>query len=179
MFQGVRNGSLIYILYKDEPTIKMGQVVSVGNPRNKYQQQQQMLPFNLNTADMVIDITIKVDGENKNLEGLPAVASVADFGKVVFSDTKEAIMSELDNMLKTSKEVIASVDYHKSMIEKIEILFQSLNPQIAKDKEIETKIISLEDKISRVDTSIEDIRLLLQRLATSQSKTKKDENNKD
>lgn len=182
MFQGVRNGSLIYILHKDEPSIRIGQVVSISNPRNKYGQQQQQLPslpFSLNTADMVVDISVKVDNETKNLEGLPAVASIADFGNIVFSDTKEVIMTELESMLKASKEIVASVDYHTAMIGKIENVIQTLNPQIAKDKEIETKMLTLEDKINRVDASIEDMRLLLQRLVTPTSKTKKDESNKD
>lgn len=180
MFQGVRNGSLIYILHKDEPTIKIGQVISVSNPRGKNQRQQDIpqLPFAMNTADLVVDITIRVGNETKILEALPAVASVADFGTLFFSDSKEAIMGELDSMLKTSKEVIASVDYHQGMIEKIEKLVQSINPQIAKDKEIETRMGVFEDKLSRVDTSIDEIRLLLQRL-TNTPKTKKDENSKD
>jgi hypothetical protein len=61
MFATLRAGSLLYILNKgEEPSLKVGQVLSVTPPRPKVNTQFMPNPMQM---EQVIDITVKVGDE--------------------------------------------------------------------------------------------------------------------
>lgn len=179
MFQGLRSGSLFYVLEKtNKPTLKIGQVVSVSNPMPKYQNNIQPQPIGsiFPTTEQVVDVTIKVNETTFDYQKLPALASIANFGNgIIVSDSKEAMMAEVETMQKTSKEIINSIDYHTSVVATCDDILQSLNPQLAKDKEQETKINNLEDKVSRMECTLDDIRTMLSRTLGAKKKSNDDD----
>lgn len=179
MFQNVRTGSMLYVLNSKDFTLKLAQVVSVGSPRNKIASNNQnqspivqMSQFNpMNTADMVVDVSIKVDGEIKNIEGLPLMGSLVNFGNgLVIAESKEAVSSEIDSLQKQSADELSRNEYNQWVIDKCDELKLSLNPQLAKDKVYEHKIQDLESKIDR-------LMMMFERFESTPKKTKRDGNN--
>lgn len=78
MFQNLRTSNQIYILHKDgTPFIETGAVVSVSAPHPKYPVAPQL--GQLPQMETVVDLTVNVNGQNTNLQGLPAGADIADF----------------------------------------------------------------------------------------------------
>ena len=79
MFQGLRPAAPIYILYKAEPRIAVGEVVSVSNPVPQYSatayQNGMVMP-----PKAYVDIKIRIADEMVDLQRLPADATIADFG---------------------------------------------------------------------------------------------------
>jgi hypothetical protein len=55
-----------------------------------------------------------------------------DNGNTIISDDKESISSEIQNMIKNSKEVLDSIPYHEEVIANGETLLKELNPEFAK-----------------------------------------------
>ena len=58
-------------------------------------------------------------------------------------------------MLRQSKAILESVDYHERVVKSCEGMLQQLNPQIAKEKEQTEKINKLEGKVSGIEGKID------------------------
>lgn len=156
MFSTLRLNSPIYILdKKDSPVLKRGIVELVSPQRSKTGS------FYGQPSDMVVDITVNIEGTSQEFKNIPANLTIASDGTIVLSETKEALSSEVDALLSLSKQIIDSVDYHKEVIEKCEQILKELNPQFAKDKIQEEKITSLETRIGGVESNLNDIKDML------------------
>ena len=78
MFSNLRTNSQIYILHRDTtPYIEIGQVMSVSQPRPKFQTGSYLTP-----QEQVVDIVVSVNGNNITLQSLPANLDVADQGTI-------------------------------------------------------------------------------------------------
>lgn len=156
MFSTLRLNNPIYILdKKDSPVLKRGIIELVSPQRSKTGS------FYGQPSDMVVDITVNIEGTSQEFKNIPANLTIASDGTIVLSETKEALSSEVDALLSLSKQIIDSVDYHKEVIEKCEQILKELNPQFAKDKIQEEKITSLETRIGGVESNLNDIKDML------------------
>lgn len=154
MFQGLRTNSLFYVLDKGEnPNLRIGQVVSVSNPQTKYPTFNN--GFTPQPMETVVDVKVKLSDEEVDFKQLPANGQIANDKNLVVSDNKDAMSAEVDAMLRHSKEVLESVDYHKRVVDSCEGMLQQLNPQIAKEKEQTEKINKLEGKVSGIEGKID------------------------
>ena len=142
-FQNLRNNHQIYILRKDSiPTLELGKVTSVSLPVPKYGNNSM---YN----DLILDITVDVDGKNFNFQKIPANSEIADFGNnVVLSTSKDAMNSELVSMKQRSLDIINSVDYHQSVIQGCDEILQMLNPEIAEKQKQEQENRQLREEIN-------------------------------
>lgn len=162
MFSALRSGSPFYILEKaNEPKLKIGSVVSVSQPTPKY--SNSFVP-NQQFGDMVVDIVVKVADEEFKFEKLPSNLSIANFGQsgVVVSESKEAMNTEVEGMLRASKQILDSIPYHEKVLSECDAILRELNPQFAKEKEQEEKIASLELKVGGMEGKLDQITNMLQ-----------------
>ena len=125
-------GATLFILYKNDPKMEKGRIVSVNThlPQFNPSQPQAML------GGMVTDLTVSVGSETIPFAGLPATASVAncpDKGLFV-SEDQGMVINELTAMRDNSQRVVDSYDAHKALRDKCDALLLSLNPE--KQKEI-------------------------------------------
>lgn len=172
MFSALRSGSPFYILDKsDEPRLRIGNVVSVSQPTPKY--TNSFIP-NQQFSEMVVDVVVKVGDEEIKFEKLPSNLSIANFGQngVVVSESKEAMNTEVESMLRTSKLILDSVPYHQKVMEVCDVMLRELNPQFAKEKEQEEKIGLLEQKMSGMEGTLSDIREMLNLALNNKKETK-------
>lgn len=154
MFQGLRNNSLFYVLDKGEnPNLQIGQVVSVSNPQTRYPSFNN--GFTPQPMETVVDVKVKLGDEEVDFKQLPANGQIANDKNLVVSDNKEAMSAEVDAMLRQSKAILESVDYHERVVKSCEGMLQQLNPQIAKEKEQTEKINKLEGKVSGIEGKID------------------------
>lgn len=151
MFQTLRQGATVYILYKNDiPRIEYAEVVSVGLPTpqfnaTNYQQNGQYLqPKN------VVDLKVNVGGQLIDLQKLPADSTIADFGNngMVVSMSKDAILTEISTLRNNSQRVVESIDKHKKNIEYCDKLIEELNPEVKKEAERREEIDNLKNEIS-------------------------------
>jgi len=142
MFQGLQQGALLHILYRNDPKVEVGRVLSVNTHLPQYNPTQPQAILN----GMVTDITLSVDGNTVPFVGLPASASTANFpDKGVFlSEDKSLLVNELSTMQENSKRIIDSYDMHKGLYAKYTELLNSLSPERAQ----ESQITSLKNEIA-------------------------------
>ena len=168
MFSALRQSGTVYILTKgDTPALKTGVVQSVTSPVTKF--GTQLMPGQFQ-QDTVIDLTVKVGDELLTFKQLPSASVIASSGNMVVSESRDAMVAEVENMIRTSKEVLESVDYHRNALEACESIMCSLNPRLAEEKEQKEKIETLERKLGGIEDTVGDLKeLLLKALKSSKS----------
>lgn len=152
MFQGLRPTAPIYILYKADPRIAVGEVVSVSNPVPQYTAMAYQGGIKAN-----VDVKARIAGEVIDLQQLPADATIADFGNagMVVSESKDAIINEIDGFRKTSQRVLDEVDRHKYIVEQCDIMLAELNPQLKKEAEQSAEIENIKHEMTAIKAMLE------------------------
>ena len=162
MFSGLRQNSLFYVLDKGEnPTLRIGQVVSVSNPQTKYPSFNN--GFTPQPMESVVDVKVKIGDEEVDFKQLPANGQIANDKNLVVSESKDAMSAEVDAMLRTSRAILESVDCHEKVVKSCEGMLLQLNPQIAKEKEQAEKISKLEGKVSGMEGKLDRMMALLEK----------------
>lgn len=176
MFNGLREGSLFYILRKGEtPQLKIGQVVAKSNPKNK--NGMPATPYGFPT-ETVVDITVKADDETYNFDSLDSNASFRIYpeNNVFITDNREQMLSEVETMLRTSSQILESIPYHQNVVKACEDMQRALNPQLAKEKEHDEKIGALEEKISGMEDTLGNIQDMLAKALSGHGGSRKSNN---
>ena len=169
MFQGVRQGSILYILKKGEtPTLGTAQVVSVSNPYTPPNSQ------NFFAQNPVVDIQVNVDGETTTFKELPAMSSLTTSpdGTVV-SDSSDSMMNEVKNLHRTSQQIVESAPKHEKLLPVYEGFYDILDPNLAKEREKDKRLSYLENKVSGMEGTLSDIHRLLVTNLNSSNEIKK------
>jgi ribosome-associated translation inhibitor RaiA len=174
MFSGLRTNSLFYILEKGEkPVLKVGQVSSVSNPSPKYGQYPTTPMFG-QQMETVVDVSVKVGDETMEFKQLPSNLSIANLGQnVVVSENKDAMNAEVEAMLRNSRGILESVSYHESVIASCDSILRELNPQLAKEKAQEEKIVGLEDQMGKLSVALSSIQEMLAQALNSSANANK------
>lgn len=167
MFQGLRQNSIFYVLDKSgEPTLKIGQVISVSNPQPKFPYQPGQFNPQLETT---VDVKVKMPDGEAEFKQLPSNGQIANSGNLVVADSRDAMIAEVEAMLRNSKEVLDSKDYHEKVVKNCEQIMGVLNPQIAKEKAQEQRIGNLEADMTGMKGTLSNIETMLQRALNKKS----------
>ena len=150
----------------EQPNFKIGTVESVTQPRPKYNTYNPSIPFGAN-METIVDITVKIDNEQKDYIGVPSNASVHGYGNIVISENRDAMVAEVNSMMQTSKQIIESVDYHKSVIASCEEMLKQLDPDYAKQQERDDAIDSLKGEVGSLRDDMNKILNLLTKAGTN------------
>lgn len=152
MFSNLSQNSILYVLdLQSSPKILSGPIERVSLPRPKYN------TFNPN-MEMVVDIIAVINGERREFKGIPN-GTIANFGTDAFvlAENKEALNSYINAMLQNSKSVLDSIEKHQKLIMDYEEALQELNPSIKADKEKDKAIQSLQEQVSTLQNSMQQL----------------------
>lgn len=146
MFNCLRQNSTVYIFEKGEnPSLKIGQVDSISQPRPKFNSM-----YNPLSSETVIDIKVRTGEETLDFQNLPTNNAVATYGNTIITDSKDTMNEEIEGIMRTSKQIVESAPYHQKVVQSCEGILQSLNPQLAKEKEREDRLDSMESKLNKM-----------------------------
>ena len=157
MFSNLRINSQLYILHRDiTPYIEIGQVISVSQPRPKFQTGNYITP-----QEQVVDIVVNINGNNITLQSLPANLDVADQGTIngslFISTSRDAMNTEINSMRQNSLDIINSVENHKKTVQDCELLLQRLNPEFAEQKQQKQEIDMLKTQVAEVMNGMKEL----------------------
>lgn len=156
MFSALNQGSIIYILDKtDRPKFKVGEVVSISQPKVDYNSTGQFGQYQATT----VDIKVNVEGNTYEYNSIPSSYSVITYnnGKITLSETKQGLQSEVESILQNSKQIVERIDTYKQNIVDCESILKQLNPQFAKDKERDERLNNLEERFGGVEDRLDKI----------------------
>lgn len=161
MFNGLREGSLFYILHKGEnPRLRIGQVMAKSDPRGKNGMPVQPYGF---PQETVVDVTVKADDETYTFDSLNSNDTLRFYPEknVVISDNREQMLAEIDAWERTSAQALETMKYHENVVSIAPQMKCQLNPQLAKEREQEQKIGALEGKITGMENTLCNIQEML------------------
>ena len=122
--------------------MELGKVTHVSVPVPKY-------GTNSMYNDLVLDITVEVDGKTTNFQKLPANSEIADFGNnIVIAISKEAMNSEVTSMKQRSLDILNSIEQHQGIINGCDEILKVLNPEIAEKQRQEQENKALREEIN-------------------------------
>lgn len=157
MFQNLRPNSPIYILHKESsPYIDIGTIVSVTQPVSKYPMMNYM-----QQQETVVDIVVKINGNDITLQKLPANSDVADQGingNLVIATSREAMNQEINSLKEKSTNIINSIDYHNKIIQDCDKLLQTLNPEFAEQQQQKQEINMLKLQLNEILEGFKEIK---------------------
>lgn len=160
MFSTLRNGSTIYILDRTStPEVKIGYVENVSTPRPMYPTYNPSVSLGTN-MQTVVDITTRVDDEKKEF-CVPASLSLHTYGDYTLSESKEAMISEVDGLLQSNKDILDSMDKRKSDMAAYEKILKTLNPVYAKEQERDSAITDLSQRVDSIQDTLDRLESLL------------------
>ena len=150
MLSGLRAGTPLYVLYKNEPRMAIGEVLSVSNPIPQFGSTYQagvLMP-----PKTTVDIKVRLNGEEVTFQKLPSDQSAADFGGsgVVVSESREAILNEIEGFKKLSEKALQDVDRHKHIIVECNKMLGDLNPQVKREAEQAREIAGMKGDIASI-----------------------------
>ena len=154
MFSALRQGNIVYIIDKtDRLTLKKGQVVSSSATN---------VPYNLN-PNTLITLTIDIEGETKEFNNIPAMQSSINYnnGKLIIIDNQELASTELENIVKTSKDILNNREYYEKLVVDGEEALKLINPQFAKDKARDDEFNALKEQVGGMENKLNTIINLL------------------
>ena len=157
MFSALSQGSPIYILDKtSSPKYNIGEIVGVSYPKTNL--------YNLGPQNTV-DIKVKIEGEIQEFNSIPSINSVVSYnsGKIVISESKQGIQTEVENILQNSKQILNNIDTYKQNVIDCENILKQLNPQFAIDKERDERLSSLENRFDGFESKLDKIFNLVQK----------------
>lgn len=150
MFSALRQGNIVYLLDKSNGlTLKSGQVITNSGANLMYAA----------TPQTVINLTIDVAGEHKEFNNIPAMQSSVNYnnGNLILIDNKELAITEVENIVSSSKHILENTSYYEKMVTDGEEVLKILNPQFAKDKARDEEIAQLKDKVGGMENKLDTI----------------------
>jgi hypothetical protein len=161
MFSNLRIGTPLYVLHKNEPQLEIGEVTYISQPSPQFVTAYNA-GMQMPTTKMLVDVKIKTANGDVELQKLPADMSIADFGNgMVISESRDAILNEIDTLRKSSVRIIESIEHHKAMVDKCDTLLAELNPQIKQDAERTKEFDSLKQEVSGIKGDLVELKGML------------------
>ena len=155
MFSNLSKGSILYGLEtKGDMKFFTAPVESVSMPRAK-----NFNPTFGQIPELVVDIVAIVNGERREFKQVPNNSTLADFGPDTFvlADSRDSLIGYVNSMLQNSRNVVNSVDKHRTLITQYENVLSSLDPgQVS-----EMAVKELGDKVNNMETQMAEILSLL------------------
>lgn len=145
--------------------LEIGYINSISQPKPKY----QVPPTFGQPQDMVIDITVKINGSLVNYNNLPANLDTADSysnGDSIFiSDNREAMNAEILAYKQKSIDIINSVDNHQRMITQYDQILQDLNPEYAEKQQQQSEINTLKLQMTDMNKNLATLTQMIEKLS--------------
>lgn len=151
MFSALSQGSSIYLLDKtSSPKFSIGEVIGVSQPKINY---------NFGQPQNTVDLKVRVEDSIQEFNNLPSINSLVTYnnGKLIISETKQGIQSEVETILQNSKQILNNIDTYKKNISECESILKDLSPQFAIDKERDDRLTNLENRFGGVESKLNEI----------------------
>lgn len=154
MFQNLKVNDALYVIDKSGvPSLKIGQVVSVGKPMPANPVQTPGLMLGMN-QQFQITIRAKVDGQEGDFNQLLTTESVHDYGNMLITDSRESLLSEIDKIRMKSQGELDRQQVNEQTVVACEEMSKTLNPEYAKEKERDEAISSLGGRLDNIESML-------------------------
>lgn len=163
MFQNLRENQQIYVLAKTQnPILEMGTVVRIQGPMPKFQSNPSMIP----QTEYVLDITVSVNGMNRNFPQLPVNKDSAEYvnEQTIIAMSRDAMNAELNSLKNESINAIQRGRDEEARLPVWDKLILQLNPEVADKQRQEQEINSLKSQMATMASDNAEMKSMIAKL---------------
>lgn len=154
MFSNLTNGSTVYVLQTNNGLKYDVCTVEALKPSFSY---------NFNNG-AIVDIAVTIDGQRKEFSGIQANSSVSTSNNYIITDSREAMVNQIQNRYQSDIDVIEKYDYYKTDAEQCKDLLGKLNPQFAKEQAMDTALTGLSQRVDEIQGEFGDLKMDMKRI---------------
>lgn len=157
MFKDLRPGYPVYVFDRKAIAASQGKIVRVSEPY--FETPKQETSFSMPVAQStqrVVDVTIERDGRTSTYVIREAL-EVAYAGDLTLSVSKAGITQEIEVLKAQSQEVVASVDHHRSVIEKCSELLGEWDTDYRDRAATEKRLAGVEDSVRNIEKLLKEL----------------------
>ena len=142
MFKNLRQGNSVYALTTSaEIKIENYKVVSVSD-KPRFETID-------NKPQLVIDLTLEVDGKHK-IFVIPENSATTYAGGTMLTCSRDEVLRELDSMRGISQDYVDKYEMHKDRLARIDEIRDEIMPEKRDEKEVRSRLQRVEDTMSRI-----------------------------
>lgn len=173
MFSNLTKNQQVFIIDKRENgTLKIGVVEEIKNA-NPYQMNYGIAPT------VPFDIAVKYeDGNTETFPQIPPSQCVQTYnnGDIIVCDSIEVAQSEAEKLNAYCKRHIELVPHIEKLLASSENMLRKLNPGYAKQQETDQEIKTLKDDVSKMHTTLFEMKDMMEKVVAGISSPKKSNN---
>lgn len=144
IFKDIKQGDAIYLFDRNDISVQTGKVTAVGGSHaGKYN----------NTFEMVVDITIDVDGKSQTYTFKDS-NEVSYTGQIMITPNRDNIIREVKQLKSQAEDVLKNVEKSKVTIEKCSTLIADFDPIYKERKQNDERYSKLESEIASIKEMI-------------------------
>lgn len=151
-FKELKQGYSVYILDKDDMSVKQAKVVNVSTPHIDKK------TFELGAA-LVVDVMLDVDGVTSTYT-LKEDTETGYAQSTVITTDKQAVIREVEVVKTQSEDALSQVDVHKDRLQKCNDILAEYNPAIREKREID-------ERFGKLEGSIDELKAMLSNIVTN------------
>lgn len=154
-FKDIRQGYTIFVLDREDGMVaRTGKATAVGAPH--FPQMPGGVPGMMQTAGMVVDVTVEVDGIAKTYS-VPEGSTVASAGMTTLCADRDSMLREVDAAKTASEDAIKTMARHEKVKADCVRILEEWNPDFAEKKRQDERIVSIETQMKDVHGMLQEI----------------------
>lgn len=154
MFSNLTNGSTVYVLQTNNELKYDVCTVEALKPSFSY---------NFNNG-AIVDIVVTIDGQRKEFSGIQANSNVSTSNSYIITDSKEAMISQLQNRYQHDIDIMNKHEYYTKDADQCKELLGKLNPQFAKEQAMDDALTGLSQRVDEMQGEFGDIKTDMKRI---------------
>lgn len=151
LFKDIKANYPVYILDKQEVTFKQGKATNITFPR---------MEMTANGTQMVVDVTIEVDGRTATYS-IPDHLAITYAGNLVLATEKNLLIKDVEAINEEANHAISTIDQKKEAAKRSSELLIELNPVFKAKQENEKRFSEIETSVSDMKKSMVDMKDML------------------
>lgn len=153
MFANLNQGSFVYVLsLNDGIKYSVGTIESIS-----YNTPTNYSSFGVQNMGSLITLKVNMNSKSTTIEGIPANSGISRTNNYIVTDTKEAMISQVEGLLQSSKDIVNNIAVYQNNIKECETVLKQLSPQFAKESDRDNAISDLYTKVGSLDSKLDNI----------------------
>ena len=152
MFANLSQGSLVYLVSLNNDIKYSTGVIESFNYMNPYQNYN-----GVQNIGSYLSLRVNMNGKSTTIEGIPANSSVAKTSDYIVTDTQDAMVMQVRNLLNESNSIVNNIDKYKNNIVEYTNILKQISPEYAQQSSRDEAISSLNTRVNNLDDKIDKI----------------------
>lgn len=148
LFKDLQKGYPVFLLDRTEITAKQGKIVDVSRPHFDNQ--------NPTNTQMVVDVTIELDGKVQPVFVIPENSPVAYTDKLILSPDRDSILREVQAIMSRNEEELKLIPVREKTVKQCQSIIEEWNPAIRQQRETDERMTKMEEAVGKLRSDVND-----------------------